>query len=114
MPAVPLVGLEGAECIPESVALLAVTDPDHHSAALIKDGNYIHGSLRIELKKDRLRSALFTGITEKDGEICHTIIYTTFPGIFGRGLARVRRREPSAIANIEHLDLMAESGGSEF
>jgi hypothetical protein len=104
-PTIPLSEWELVIHVPRSVAIEAVNDPDQHSTALIVPYNYIHEDVGgITRKNDRLRSARFTGIIEKNGETCCTSIYVVLPGFIMRALARTRGTEAQASVYIKNYD----------
>jgi hypothetical protein len=109
-PRTSLAGLEESHLISESAALLIIEFPEQFSAQLVESGDYTHDKIKTEYsEKGRLKWAHLTGITERADEKCFTEIQITLAGMFGRGIARLRDREPWAIASVKYQDLQEEA-----
>lgn len=76
--------------------------PKNYAADLIKPWIFtFENATPLELG-DHFRQANISGITEGGEKIYATTIVIRLPGIFARGLARVRGREPLGTVDIEH------------
>ncbi|PJE65371.1 hypothetical protein COU91_02025 [Candidatus Saccharibacteria bacterium CG10_big_fil_rev_8_21_14_0_10_47_8] len=79
--------IELSEYCTETEAMLAVIDPERYASSLIELGVFTCEHVNVEeSRKNRLKWATLSGVTENKNGVYKTGVLIQFPGIFARGL----------------------------